>query len=346
MPTHRARRAGEILLTVTPPAQDPSRRRTTWLLFAGTALGLALAASGLVEPGREGAPLPPDVAAIVGDEAIRRIDYERMLAGVGQDRRGPIDAATRRRVLERMIDEALLVQQALSLGLAAADRRVRGELVSGLVDSIVAEADHAPPSPDDVDRHYRSQLDFFTRPGRQRVESLLFSRRRDSARARAENARARLMEGATPDAVERGLGDAQVASLPADLLPIAKLRDYLGPAVIDALGGLAVGVWSEPIETAEGFRLVRVVEREPEQTPPLAEIEGIVRRDLVRRRGDEALRDYLDALRDQTPIVYNEALLEPAPTTGDAPRPGDAAASEAGAGNHDASTHPEERAGR
>lgn len=245
----------------------------------------------------------------MGGHAIRRVDYERMLAGVEQDRRGPIDETVRQRVLERMIDEELLVQQALALGLAAADRRVRGELVSGLVDSIVSEADREPPSAEEVERHYRTHLDFFTRPGRQRAETLLFSRRRESPRARAQAARERLGSGAGREEVERTLGDPQVVRLPDDLLPIAKLRDYLGPAVIDALERLDVGVWSEPIETAEGWRLVRVIEREPEQAPPLTEIESIVRRDLVRRRGDDALRDYLDGLREQTRIERNEALL-------------------------------------
>ena len=109
-----------------------------WLLLVGAAVGLALAAWGLLEKRVEGhglsagspsQELSPEQAAIVGDRVIRRVDYERMLAGVERDLRNPIDDATRRRVLERMIDEELLVQQALALGLASADRRVRGELV-------------------------------------------------------------------------------------------------------------------------------------------------------------------------------------------------------------------------
>lgn len=284
-----------------------------WLLLAGTAIGLALAASGLLERDGGRNPLPPDVVAVVGDRAIRRIDYERTLAGVERDRRGPIDEGTRRRVLERMIDEELLVQQALALGLASADRRVRGELVSGLVDSIVAGAEREPPSAEAVERHYRSHLDFFTRPGRQRVETLFFGLRRESPRRRAEAARERLVRGEEREAVARALADPPVLRLPDDLLPVTKLRDYLGPAVVEALGTLEVGVWSAPLETAEGWRLVRVVEREPEQAPPFEEIEAIVRSDLVRRRGDAALREYLDALRDQTSIERDAS--QPADST-------------------------------
>ncbi|MBY0400917.1 peptidylprolyl isomerase [Myxococcota bacterium] len=285
-----------------------------WLLLAGATIGLALAAVGLLEPrngersaGRESAG--GEVAAIVGGRVIRRVDYERMLAGVEQDLRSPIDDATRRRVLERMIDEELLVQQALSLGLAAADKRVRGELVSGLVDSVVAEADRAEPSAEEVERHYRENADFFARPGRLRVEAVFVSGARADARARAQTARGRLEAGATAREVEQALGDRPVARLPDGPLPLPKLRDYLGPAVAETLAGLETGRWSEPIETAEGVWLTRVVEREGFDRPPLAEIEALVRRDLVRRRGDLALRRYLDGLRETTPVERDEALF-------------------------------------
>ncbi|MFO0691034.1 MAG: peptidylprolyl isomerase [Myxococcota bacterium] len=318
-----------------------------WLLLAGALFGLALAATGLLEPSNGNRGAAPgsalgdaaasravasdskrtggDVAAIVGERVIRRVDYERMLAGIERDLRSPIDDATRRRVLERMVDEELLVQQALALGLAAADRRVRGELVSGLVDSVVAEADREEPSAGDIERHYREHTDFFTRPGRLRVEALFFSAARPEPLERARAARARLVAGTAAQAVEQALGDRAVAGVPDGLLPRAKLRDYLGPAVVEALASLEDGAWSEPIASAEGARLVRIVEREADAIPPLAEVEALVRRDLVRRRGDEALRRYLDGLREATPVELDESLFA-GPDAGAGPEPGSARA--------------------
>ena len=97
-----------------------------------------------------------------------------------------------------MIDEELLVQRALDLGLAAIDRRVRGELTSGLIDSIVSTVDAEEPSEAEVAEHYEANIDFFTRPGRLRVRAMLFSARRGdsdprgSSRARAERMRSSL----------------------------------------------------------------------------------------------------------------------------------------------------------
>lgn len=292
-----------------------------WLLLAGAAIGLALSAWGLLErrvgdhAPRSGA-LSSEEAAIVGERVIRRVDYERMLAGVERDLRNPIDDATRRRVLERMIDEELLVQQALALGMAAADRRVRGELVSGLVDSLVAEADGDAPSASEVEAHYRANLDFFTRPGRLRVQTLFFSSKRtgEPALERAAEASARLAAGDAPEEVEKRLGDPRVAAVPDAMLPVAKLRDYLGPRLVAALAELEPGVWSEPIDAADGVQLVRILEREAQDAPPFAEVEALVRQDLVRRRGDAALRSYLDTLRRQARIERNEEIFVPAPS--------------------------------
>ena len=44
--------------------------------------------------------------------------------------------------------------------------------------------------------------------------------------------------------------------------------------------------------------------------PSFAEIEELVRQDLRRRRGDEALRRYLETLRAETPVAVSEALFD------------------------------------
>jgi hypothetical protein len=301
---------------------DRSRARPAWLLLAGAALGLALAAFGLLESRSDGPTLPEGAAARVGDRVIRRIDYERVLAGVESDLRSPIDASMRRRVLERMIDEELLVQRAIDLGLAEVDRRVRGELTAGLIDSIVAEADAEEPSDDAVAAHFEENRDFFTRPGRLRARTIFFSPTapargagpssagpRRSPAERARRAAQRLASGDAASVVEAELGDPQVSPLPDVLLPATKVRDYVGPTLLDALESLESGAWSEPIETPDGgVHLVQLLEREPPIVPRLEEVEALVRQDLKRRRGDDALRRYLDELRGEIPVSVDESV--------------------------------------
>jgi hypothetical protein len=297
------------------PERSQAKGRTPWLLFVGAAIGLALATFGLLEPRTDPQPLPLDAAAQVGDRTIRRVDYERVLAGVERDLRNPVDESIRRLVLDRMIDEELLVQRALELGLAAIDRRVRGELTSGLMDSIVGAADADDASEREVARHFEENVDFFTRPGRLQAQTIYFSSRSDerrqngSAADRAARAVARLRAGEDTSEIESRLGDPQVSPLPNGMLPPGKIRDYVGPIILQTLETLAVGEWSEPIESGGGFYVARLIDREPRTIPAFEQVEDLVRQDLKRRRGDQALRDYLDDLRTRTPVAINESMF-------------------------------------
>jgi len=279
-------------------------------------IGLALATFGLLDRRKDGPqPLPSDAAAQVGARTIRRVDYERVLAGVERDLRNPLDESDRRRVLDRMIDEELLVQRALELGLAAIDRRVRGELTSGLMDSIVGEADADQATERQVAQHFVKNIDFFARPGRLRAETIFFSSRSDgrrpdgSAAERAGQAGRRLRDGENASQIESLLGDPQVSPLPNGMLPPGKVRDYVGPIILQSMEALAVGEWSEPIESSGSFYLVRVLDREKQSIPAFEDVKELVRQDLKRRRGDQALRDYLDDLRTRTPVTVNKSVF-------------------------------------
>lgn len=297
------------------PAQNAAEGRPPWLLFVGAAIGIALATFGLLDTQKGPQTLASDTAAQVGERTIRRIDYERVLAGVERDLRNPLDESVRRLVLDRMIDEELLVQRALELGMAAIDRRIRGELTSGLMDSIVGEADADEASEREVARHFEENVDFFTRPGRLHAQTILFSARSEgrpqdgSAAERAERAAERLRGGENASEVESQLGDPQVSPIPNGMLPPSKVRDYVGPVVLESLEGLAVGEWSEPIESGGNFYLARVIDRESPIIPTFEEVESLVRQDLKRRRGDKALRDYLDDLRTRTFVAINESVF-------------------------------------
>ena len=121
-----------------------AQRRSLRLLGLGAAAGLLCAAVGLLRPAAPPVEMvAADAVARVNGTAIRRADYERLLAGLQRDTRTPIDDKSRARILDRMIEEELLVQRALELGLATVDRRVRANLTSSLIASIVTEADAA-----------------------------------------------------------------------------------------------------------------------------------------------------------------------------------------------------------
>jgi parvulin-like peptidyl-prolyl isomerase len=274
--------------------------RARRLLALGAATGIALAVASLLgEP--EAGTLPAGAVARVGDSFIRGSEFERAVAALASDRRSPLTPADRRHVLDRLIDEELLVQYGLSLRLARNDRRIRSNFVSAVIASQVASVDGYDPSEAELREFYRENRGFFHPMGRLHVKSLWVraepARSAAEARARASEAAARLRAGARFDDVEAAYADPQVAPIPAALLPPAKLREYVGPSALVAAEALAVGEVSDAIATQNGARVLLLVAREDGDSPPLEAIEAEVRNEMKRRAGDEAVRRLLAELR-------------------------------------------------
>src|SRR5262249_42863149 len=154
--------------------------------------------------------------------------YDRALDALQSDRRGELGDADKRHVLDRLVDEELLVQRAFELGLAQRDRRVRSDLVTAVLESVTNEADQNEPTDADIARFFDENRDYFTAPGRMQVEQVFVNAAGDpdpDALARARDAAARLRAGETTESVQRDVGPGAVAPLPNGLLPAAKLRE-------------------------------------------------------------------------------------------------------------------------
>jgi len=277
--------------------------RGTLLLSLGAGLGLVLAAVGLLASGgAAGTDLPGDAVARVNGVAIRLDDYRRAMASVAQDRREPPDAALRRHVLDRLIDEELLVQRGLELGLARVDPRVRRELAAAVTASAVAGAAPRDPTPAELAAFHAADGAFFARGGRLHVRQLYVSADTPDGAARAARSAERLRAGEPLAAVRDALADPDPAPPPDVPLPIAKLADYLGPTALRTALALPPGTVSEPVRSASGWHVLIVVARHEAEPPPLADIETQVREEWQRRAGERALRAQLDELRARADV--------------------------------------------
>jgi len=289
------------------------RARGSVLLAIGAGAGVALAATGLVASSvTRGRGLPPGAVARVNGALVRGDDYARSLDALERDRRAGREPADRRLVLGRLIDEELLVQRGLELGLARQDARVRRDLTAAVIDAVVTEHEDGTPPDAELEAFYRRERDFFARPGRLRVRQLWC--RADtaadapSAEARARAAAASLRAGEDFAGVRARLGDPEIAPLPDALLSPAKLLDHLGPTALRAALELEAGAVSDPVRSATGYHVLQVIEREAEWVPPREEVADEVVAEYRRRRGERALRAYLDGLRARAEVEIAPAL--------------------------------------
>lgn len=289
------------------------RGRARWLLVAGCTAGIALAALGLVR----GASLPAEAlasgeAARVNGVPIRSAVLERAVGALAADKREPLAAADRARALDRLVEEELLVQRALEIGLAQSEPSVRGALVQAMVDSVVAEVESREPDPAQLRRFYEENRSYFGAGERLRVERLVFRPGTRSADpgARAREAQRALSAGEPLEAVAERLADEPLLPLPGGLLPAPKLREYLGPDLVDVLLAAPDARWLDPLEGAEGVQLLRVLERRAAGDAAFEEVAPQVEAEWRRRESDRALRSYLDRLRADAEIVLAPGAAE------------------------------------
>jgi hypothetical protein len=275
-------------------------------LALGAIAGVVCAAIALLGSGERRGGLPANAAASVNGSVIRLEEFDRAVQALAADRRDPIGPEQRRYVLDRLVDEELLVQRGLELGLASHDRRVRGDIVSAVIELVVSQADGDEPSESDIRSFYERNRDYFALTERLLVQQVFVRaeplRSGSEAKERADLAAQRLRAGEPIERVDAELGDPQVAPVPRDLLPAAKLREYVGPTAARAASELAAGGVSDPQRSATGYHVLQLLERAPGATPPLAEIEDEVRAELRRRNSERALRDYLDDLRARADV--------------------------------------------
>ncbi len=289
------------------PAQPASKSASMMraALWGGLLLGLAVTVAGM----RPAAPstVPDDALAMVNGQPVRRELFERLEDGARSDRnQAELAPDDRRRIVERLIDEELLVQESIRLGLASRDRMARGYLVQAMLDFVGAEAAGRDPSAGELESWYEDHRAQFRRPGRIAMDTMTFDAQADAdeALARAREARSAVLAGEAWETVARARSDAQIVPIPRVPLAARNVVEYLGPTAARTAFALRAGEMSEPLRTAAGWLLLRVRERWEDEVPPLAEIRDEAEAAWRRAQAEEAVRVYVDELRAEAVLEY------------------------------------------
>jgi hypothetical protein len=288
-------------------------RRTALLLLAGALAGIGLAAFGIARSGEDAASLLPGAIALVNGQAIPAEAFARFAGAVAAERRrGALDTAEKRRLLERMIDEELLFQRGLQLGLARHEPTARRAIVAAVIAALTSDAEAEEPTESELRAFHAEARDRFTRPGRIELEAAFVGTRgRPDAESyeRAEEIARRLRAGKPFDDVVAALGDESAAPLPGGPLPVETVRQYLGPTAAHAAGRLAAGEVSDPLRGVGGYHVLVLRSRQPGEMAPFETVRTQVRAEYLRSLGERALRRTLEELRAEAAIAVDEAQL-------------------------------------
>lgn len=257
-------------------------------LVAGS-IGLIAALFGAVgAPHVEWANNP---AAIVNGVPIPREALERAVLALESDSRNPVTPERETEVLERLIQEELLVQHGVDLGLAETDFAARRALVQSVLSLAVAERAGDDASDQELRQFYLDNRGFFA-PTSRFSASIVFVSDTPGAAARIAAIRQALSAGASAT----GLGDPIAIPFPSGAMDQAQWTRLIGPAAANTAARMGPGDVSAPIPTQGGNYIVRLNNFVAAPAPPFEQIEEQVRAEWERRRDEQAARAYIDQL--------------------------------------------------
>ena len=262
-------------------------------LAAGVVLGLLATGYGLLDRDKQAGELPENVIARVNDVQIRSESFDRALERQQLDSTDPLSTEDRLWVLQRLIDEELLLQRGLALGMAESESEVRNAIVRSLIASVTAQADAADPSAEDLQAWFLQNPERFTYSSALAIDAWV-SDDQNSAQAYAAALRSDTSAMAGDDL-------APLPGLPSGLLPPEKLRDYVGPGISSAIERLPEGLVA--VYARQGrWLVVRIVEKQESRVADIAAIRPQVLVEYRRELADQSLRSYLDDLRTQASV--------------------------------------------
>jgi hypothetical protein len=260
-----------------------------WLL-AGALAGLLAAGFGILRQADSGNELPANALARVNDQLITRDNYDRALSRFGSNSTSDNDNAW---VLQRLIDDELLVQRGLELGMAESDGAVRNAIIDPLIASVTAEADAASPADAELQQYLADNADRFSYTASLSVAAWQTI---DEAVAQSFITALRT-DGNAPTSDSIG----PIPGLPPGLMPVELLRDYLGPGIAAAAADMPAGT-SAVFARRGRWLVVQVLEKQSAVVTDLGTIRNRVLLDYRRSLADRILREYLDDLRRRADV--------------------------------------------
>ena len=279
------------------------KKRYTLILLFGMIFGAVLAAISIVE---ESSVSNYQWAAKIEDTIIPMDKYLMQLEGLAKDKRSPLTQSDEMYVLERMIEEELLIKRAIDLGMLENNPMARGTIVQQMIKTIISENDRYEIPEQDLINFFEENIGFFTKSQRLRLQQIYFSNEEfsNSSQKKAREAYEMLIDGEAFSKVSN-LGSKSALRIPNTLMTLSKVREYIGPSLMNLARNLEAGSFSEPVAVSGGYKIIYLFEKELIEPPSFRTIEDSVRAEYSKRMDDKSLRDYLENLKNWYDISRN-----------------------------------------
>lgn len=279
--------------------------RANILLLAGIVFGIILAASGLLDK-QASLALESNSIAKVNDVSIAQSQYESLIKGIADKKTKPLEQEEYEYILEKLIDEELMVQRGQELGLLQLNSVLRNNMIQALTTSILSENASSNVDESILKEFYEDNKSFF-----RSSEKISFQYMKFISQDQAELAQQAIQNGEEFNKVKETMAEKEIISIPNTLLSMANIRQYFGPTLAEQLSLLPIQSLSPIIPSNNGqqtvWYLFYIHEKELSETPDFENIKEVVSSEYRRSLDEKAMHDYILWLRKRADIQIIDA---------------------------------------
>ena len=281
---------------------EPGARRSLLALAIGAVIGLGIAGFGLfTAKGTASHTVPPEDAALVNQQPILISDFTTQLQNEFGIPIARASEAQRKKVLNDMIAEELMVQRGLEMNLPGSDPDVRSALVAGVELQNSANVLAKQPTEAEMQTYYNAHKDRYRTQGVMTLRDLYLAPGPRAQAIMAEVAKD-LRAGATPDAEIRKFGLSEAHKVNGEELDFAA-KIHLGPTLYTAVVDTKAGQVTDPVADKDGsIHVMQVGKRIPSVQLSLADASNQVFTDFKKDAQDAVQASNISYLKGKAEI--------------------------------------------
>jgi parvulin-like peptidyl-prolyl isomerase len=230
--------------------------------------------------------------ARVGEKEISRQRFEEIINVLDDQSNLELTLEKKNLIRERLIDEELLIQRAIELDLVRNDSLVKGNLIQTMFQYIVNSNELVDPSETELREYFNKEKDYFSSGKRYKLKNYTFRNLSDAETAR------NLLNQSNLENFLKLVETENAIDLPNVFLTPQKIRDYLGPKVLEELPSLEKGGYSNIFEINQVPSIVICIDVLLDNNPKFEEIIEQIKNKFIRDREDRLVKEYIENLRN------------------------------------------------
>ena len=252
--------------------------------------------------------------AIVNDVDITEDQFLKYAINLGADIEEEEDREILELILERMIEEELLVQRGLELDLHTKDVQVRKELIQQVINFII-KIENAEPTNDQLEDYFLKNIKKYESNKKIQINTIFIKSLDPESQFLGTEYDYKTLENKFDqiynDIESKSFTEAKnnynqetFFEIPRDLINIKDCKQYLGPTICKTLSSFKKNQISNPLFYQDGFYIIKLEDNIKPKVDSsfFEEMKDKVLFDYNNERDDNRLKDYIQYLKDNAEI--------------------------------------------